>query len=371
MSENDKITSYNVPIIKNDNKTEIIEKTENIENIENDEFLTKNTNFVKGLKEVASAGKIMKDAFSSPLERVIVEKTSEKFLDLIIGNNNTQQTQEQEKKSFLDSGFMIALGSKIPDVLPTIFDIALSRLGPEKTENLLNKIENRMLSTSNNFTSEIVSLENDSEETSKIHENDYISFEDQGNIENTMYQTDSIQSKPVNTLHQTDTLHQTGYQQTESMDMLKTRNSELENSILKQNEMLMQVISVIEEDRKKINELSNIIMSFEERINKEKEKENEKEEKKDKKEYTDTEKEYTDTFEYEKDIEKDMEDIKKEEKIKLELEKDETKRKSELDELSNEPSIATVNILSDSSNIIEKTQVTPVIKIKKHKNDDK
>lgn len=215
---------------------------------------------ISEVTQIAKAGKDLKDAFASPIESAIVERFNERVMDRIF----PMMDAPAPKQGFLDSGFMMAVGSKLPDILPTLFDVAVTRLGKEKTEQIIDGFQNRLtgavggnvineeINGNQNVDEFILSL--DTSDPADIHR--YMSLRNISDINDAVKKLTEEKNYTMQKYKSRNV--ESNYRNIESNSGNSVNNnSEFEKILNDQIEMVKQLIMMVQEDKDKIGNLTN------------------------------------------------------------------------------------------------------------------
>ena len=215
---------------------------------------------ISEVTQIAKAGKDLKDAFASPIESAIVERFNERVMDRIF----PMMDAPAPKQGFLDSGFMMAVGSKLPDILPTLFDVAVTRLGKEKTEQIIDGFQNRLtgavggnvineeINGNQNVDEFILSL--DTSDPADIHR--YMSLRNISDINDAVKKLTEEKNYTMQKYKSRNV--ESNYRNIESnFGNSVNNNSEFEKILNDQIEMVKQLIMMVQEDKDKIGNLTN------------------------------------------------------------------------------------------------------------------
>lgn len=193
----------------------------------------------------------LKNAFDSPFETAIIENASEKFMSQVLPSMDAPAPQ----RSFMDSGFMMSIGNRLPDVLPTLADVLFTRLGKEKTEQLINGVQDKWLGGSpNSDKGSSVESQNISEFINSANPDDpavlhqYMQLRDLSNIDEAK---NLLLQEKQNLANQNVTVEQ------------PQNNQNVDKVISDNNAVLKELVSAIQEDRELIKELGNKINTLE------------------------------------------------------------------------------------------------------------
>lgn len=235
------IQNYIRGIVKNEVSSSISDSNNN-----NNNQQSSNTE-LGGLINQVNVLKGLKTAFESPFESAIIGQASERFMNQILPNMDAPPQQ----RSFMDSGFAMSIGNRLPDVLPALADVVFTRLGKEKTEQLIEGVQDKWLGgNSNSNTSSSVEGQNINEFINSLNPDDpadlhkYMQLRSLNDIDEARNLL--IQEKQ-NLANQNVTAEQ------------PQNNQNVDKVIADNNAALKELVSAIQDDRKIIEELSNKI----------------------------------------------------------------------------------------------------------------
>lgn len=181
------------------------------------------------IRKVVKFGKDLREAFQSDFERSVIGKFTERAMDQIVPS----LSQQQRGSSIMDSGFMIGMGQELGKNIPTLVDVVIKRLGPDRAHEIITgfmgKGEGGKLPEQN--INELI-LSFDPSDPSHIHH--YMALRQ---IED----ADTAKKFLI-------------YEKEKLMSKLKESKpeapaTELEKAIIEQNKTLEQIISAIQQDR--------------------------------------------------------------------------------------------------------------------------
>lgn len=235
-------------VIKDIVKDEL--KSFNVDNNDQKDFGVSDIN---SIQKMANTAKSLKEAFQSPSEKQIIDKFNESVIDRVFPS--LTQNSPPPKEGFMDSNFMMAVGSRLPDVLPSLFDIAISRLGKDKTEQIIDSFQNKLAGNSskdpnlntgnvNNAGGQSVAefiLSLNPDDPADLHK--YMNFREMDDINNA--KKSLIEEKNI--------------VMSEIQNANSPSNNVVNDGLTKQNEVLESILKVMEEDKEKINSLESEI----------------------------------------------------------------------------------------------------------------
>jgi hypothetical protein len=95
-----------------------------------------------GFGKFVTAAKGMKEAMTSDVDKALSTAVSNKIIDQVIPS---MSPQPRASAGFLDSGFAIAFAQKLPEQLTSLVDVFFTRLGPDRTNKLVDGIQQKFL----------------------------------------------------------------------------------------------------------------------------------------------------------------------------------------------------------------------------------
>jgi len=228
---------------------------------------------LNGITKLAKTASVLKDAFSSPLETNIVSKFSENFMDRVFP---MMANQPAPKQGFLDSGFMMSIGSQLPSALPTLLDVAITRLGKTNADNLVNGITNKFLSSGNNGAQQqLNSGQNIDEIILSLDPSDPADIQKymgitgiQDEIEaqkDIITKREYLLSKKSEIQTQQQMQNEMQQQQYQNQHQQQNLSQLQEKQLQEQNEFMTQMIGAVNQDRDTIKQLNQTIESMDEK----------------------------------------------------------------------------------------------------------
>jgi hypothetical protein len=196
-----------------------------------------------GLGEFAkfvTAAKGMKEAMTSDLDKAISGAVSTRVAESIVPAINQQQPRSSG--GILDSGFMTALASRIPDAAPGIIDVLFARLGKDNTDRLVGGVTDFLAGRKGTKTGYKIDRNDGSDVISSLdpdnpaHLHYYMSIREMGAVDVNIARKSLIQEKENSMRNfQTSVPGVAGA-------VTEPPSSSLENALIEQNSMMKQII---------------------------------------------------------------------------------------------------------------------------------